>query len=215
MHKQEVLQKLKLPDAFQGFVPRTESKCWGWHSKEEVFDRLVGDLRPKTVIEVGSWMGLSAVLLARSLKKYGCRDASVICVDTWLGSKEHWQDPEHRPHLGLYYGYPSFYFNFLSNMIVQGVSDAIVPLPMTSTIAARILGDAQVSADLIYLDGSHDYEDVLTDLNHYWKLLNPGGVFVGDDWTYPGVEAAAREFSSRTGVAVDLQSDGETWLMRN
>lgn len=54
--------------------------------------------------------------------------------------------------------------------------------------------------DLIYVDGSHDYEDVKNDLNEAWKVLNPGGMMLVDDYTHRfnltdyGVSLACWEF---------------------
>jgi NAD(P)-dependent dehydrogenase (short-subunit alcohol dehydrogenase family) len=36
--------------------------------------------------------------------------------------------------------------------------------------------------DLIYVDGSHDYDDVAADLAAYRPLVRPGGVMFGDDY---------------------------------
>lgn len=38
--------------------------------------------------------------------------------------------------------------------------------------------------DLIYIDGSHLFEDVYMDLNEAWKRLDKGGLLMIDDWTH-------------------------------
>lgn len=38
--------------------------------------------------------------------------------------------------------------------------------------------------DLIYVDGSHLYEDVKNDLYEAWKVLNKGGLLMADDWDH-------------------------------
>ena len=42
--------------------------------------------------------------------------------------------------------------------------------------------------DVIFVDGSHAYDDVVVDTQHAWALLNPGGVLIWDDylWRRPG-----------------------------
>ena len=80
------------------------------------------------------------------------------------------------------HGYPTVYYQFLANVLYAGLQDYIVPLPNTSGIAARFLEKLKIQADLIYIDGSHDEEDVYADLASYWKLLRPTGVLIGDDW---------------------------------
>ena len=36
--------------------------------------------------------------------------------------------------------------------------------------------------DFIYIDGSHEYQDVLSDLEGAWKIVKPGGIIAGDDY---------------------------------
>lgn len=38
--------------------------------------------------------------------------------------------------------------------------------------------------DLIYVDGSHLYDDVRNDLYEAWDVLNPGGMLLADDWDH-------------------------------
>lgn len=38
--------------------------------------------------------------------------------------------------------------------------------------------------DLIYVDGSHLYDDVRNDLYEAWKVLRPGGLLLADDWDH-------------------------------
>lgn len=40
------------------------------------------------------------------------------------------------------------------------------------------------SFDLIYIDGSHIYEDVRNDLYQAWRFLNRGGLLLADDWDH-------------------------------
>jgi hypothetical protein len=55
-------------------------------------------------------------------------------------------------------------------------------------------------ADLIYVDASHSYKDVLSDLKNSWKILNKNGVMIADDYQTdgwkPDVPKAVHEFST-------------------
>lgn len=42
----------------------------------------------------------------------------------------------------------------------------------------------QTTYDLIYIDGSHLYQDVKNDLYEAWKRLNPGGLLLCDDYDH-------------------------------
>lgn len=48
--------------------------------------------------------------------------------------------------------------------------------------------------DLIYVDGSHTFEDALADLTNSWKRLKTGGYIIVDDYARIGVKDAVRTF---------------------
>ena len=52
-------------------------------------------------------------------------------------------------------------------------------------------------ADFIYIDASHEYEDVKRDIKLYENLLSPGGYLFGHDFLprWPGVVKAVLEFA--------------------
>ena len=52
---------------------------------------------------------------------------------------------------------------------------------MSASIALDNLG---IIADLIHLDGAHDFNSVSIDLIHWWRRLRVGGALIGDDY-YP------------------------------
>ena len=52
------------------------------------------------------------------------------------------------------------------------------------------------SIDFVYIDGNHDYEFVLKDLETWFTKVKPGGIIFGDDYLRPyGVSKAVNEFS--------------------
>jgi predicted O-methyltransferase YrrM len=212
MNKQEVLHKLGLEDPFKNFTPTPGSKLWGWNGDREILPRMVELIRPALIIEVGSWMGLSSANLAHACMAVGLENTAVLCIDTWLGSKEHWREPDLRQHLELENGYPTFYRRFLSNMLNLGVKNKVLPLPMPSAIAASYLKDFGFRSQLIYIDGSHDEKDVHDDLVAYWELLSPGGVVFGDDWPWDSVARAVRTFTTEVGIPYEI--DEINWIIR-
>lgn len=44
--------------------------------------------------------------------------------------------------------------------------------------------DDNTKVDLIYVDGSHLYDDVRNDMYEAWKQLNPDGMLLADDWDH-------------------------------
>jgi len=185
----------------------------GWGSTAPIFDSLISDVRPRLIIEVGSWLGASAIHMANICKSIGI-ETKILCVDTFLGAYEFWtnqQDVERYIALKCKHGYPQVYFDFLRNVKKAGHADCIIPFPQTSLIAARYLWHHQVRAELIYIDGSHDAEDVAADIRAYWPLLKPGGVLFGDD--YDSFEDVRRALAA-TGHAFDVVG-GRYWVMRH
>jgi hypothetical protein len=146
--------------------------------------------------------------MAKICRELGLQ-TTIYCVDTWLGAEEFWTskaDTEER-NLRQKNGYPQVYFDFLANVVQHDCQDLIVPIPNTSTIGSIILQDRRVLADLIYIDGSHVYEDVKTDILAFKKLLAPGGVMFGDDLSWESVELAVKE------VCPTHRGVGNFWIM--
>lgn len=212
MNKKTLLEKLNLKDPFEDFEIVPNTKLWGWNGDSGIFPALIQQLRPSLIIEVGSWMGQSAANMASSCKALGLEDAAVICVDTWLGSKEHWRDPNLVQHLELKNGYPTFHKRFMTNMVNAGVSDRVLPVPMPSQIAASYLKDFGLQAELIYVDGSHDEKDVFDDLMAYWDLCAPNGFIFGDDWPWLQVSSAVKAFCAEKGCVYSVF--GINWVIR-
>jgi hypothetical protein len=123
----------------------------------------------------------------------------IVCIDTWLGNKEHWlkkDAPDHYDSLKIRNGYPGLYWTFLRNVVEHGMQDVITPMPMPSDTAYYVLKSMNARADLIYIDGAHEYENVTRDLQQYWELLGDDGLLIGDDYVgWDGVTKAANDFA--------------------
>lgn len=135
----------------------------------------------------------------------GPGDPELVCVDTWLGATEfyeNFQDETRYASLKMQNGYPQVYYQFLTNIQREGLEDIVTPFAQTSTNALRFLKRKNVKFDLIYIDGSHEYNDVAADLKYAWPLLREGGTMVGDDYCahWHGVIRAVKEFVSEQGL---------------
>lgn len=210
------ISELHKTDPYEGYDLRAWlSKLEGWNSYDPIFLELIQKHRPQFIIEVGTWLGASAIHMARCQAECGIA-GQVLCVDTWLGSVEFWtnqDDPTRYGSLNLNHGYPTVYYQFLANVLHAGCREYIIPFPQTSANAARWLALKRVQADLVYLDASHEYGDVMADLDLYWPLVKPGGVMLGDDWlTFLDVPRAVKDFSDRRGI--QGLSEGNKWWIR-
>lgn len=182
----------------------------GWNSTHPAFEYFLNETNDhncfnSVVIEVGSWKGASVVHMANVSKH-----SRFYCVDTWLGGADHVLSDLPQDHIPKLNGYPQLYFQFLYNVNKAGFAGRVVPLPMTSAAGAKVLAREKIVADLIYIDGSHEYADVWADLCAYWDLVRPGGIMFGDDWGFLGVQAAVLRFASERNLAVAL-TDKNFW----
>ncbi len=198
---------------FEDFLP-WDREVSGWHGNDPIFEELITNLRPKLIIEVGTWLGQSAIQMAQLLEQNELADAKIICVDTWLGALEFWHELSDTAErdLRLHHGYPQVYYQFLSNIVHAGLERFIYPFPNTSLIAARYLAQTGVRADLIYIDASHDSLDVELDVRHYAGLLNPDGVIFGDDVSWPGLLSGVERGLAGTGLSLEVRE--MFWIAR-
>lgn len=179
----------------------------GWNGSSGIFHDLVSKIRPITIIEVGSWKGLSAVTMGKAVKNLELNNTKIHCVDTWLGAVEFWGHLADTPerNLLLKNGYPQIYYQFLSNVLHSGLTDVIIPFPNTSSIAANYFKTINMRAQMIYIDASHEEQDVYNDMIAYFALLDNGGVIFGDDFNnWIGVQNAVKRFSNDAQIRYEV-----------
>ena len=138
-------------------------------------------------VEVGAWLGKSTNYMVQKIKESGKR-IHFTTVDTFKGTPdEEW----HSPVVQNYNGdlFPEFIDNtLLSNN--YGLFDIIKD---TSVNAANQFKNNSI--DYIMIDAGHTYDDVMLDLNTWYKKVKPGGIISGDDYTITdGVTNAANDF---------------------
>lgn len=154
-----------------------------WFNYDEVYRRLVQNCKPDgKIVEVGSWKGRStAFLLVEAYNK--SPRIEIYAVDTWAGSPEQQSDPH------VISG--TLYDEFLAN--VKPVSRQLVPLRMTSLKGANFFPDQAV--DSVFIDASHDYENVKADILAWLPKVRSGGILAGHDYDFnwPEVEKAVQE----------------------
>lgn len=165
----------------------------GWNGNSPIFRRLIEKVKPTTIIECGTWKGQSAITMAKVVSDLNL-PTKIYCVDTWLGAREFIDDDSPERNLMLKNGYPQVYYQFLSNVVHNNAQSIISPLPTTTTIAAKYFKDNGITAQLIYIDASHDPQDVQLDLANYYPLVTEHGILFGDDFTWNGMEKTISQF---------------------
>ena len=183
---------------YKNFSSDKKTDITGWNSTKPIFKEMIKLNKPKIIIEVGSWKGASAIHMAGIIKELKL-DTKIICIDTWLGSDEHWYYLDRLEHsdLRLNHGYPQLYYTFLNNIIKSGHSDIIIPLAQTSTNAYKILKHFGIKAEVIYIDGSHNEIDVYNDISNYSELLTGKKCMFGDDYNLLGVNNAVTRYATK------------------
>jgi len=201
-------------DPYEGFdASAYPLDLQGWGSETPAFREILTQKRPKLIVEVGTWKGGSAIHMAEILATEKI-DAHMVCIDTWLGALEFWtdhSDPDRYKSLRLKNGWPQVYYQFLANVVHKGHQARITPFPQTSATGAMWLAAFGIKADVIYVDGSHEEEDVYADVLGYWEALAPGGVLFGDDWGWAGVRLAVQRFAGENGLTIRHVAD--KWVL--
>ena len=153
--------------------------------------------------------------MGKTTKELGL-GTTIHCVDTWLGAIEFWsslKETEER-NLLLRHGYPQIYYQFLSNVIHNGLQDTILPFPNTSENGFRYFRDIKLTADLIYIDASHEEEDVYKDVNNYFTLLNAGGIIFGDDYvSWIDVKKSIDRFVKEQNLTLEVL-ENNFWVIK-
>lgn len=172
----------------------------GWFDYEDLYHEIVQQIPDGgSFTEIGCWLGRSiaafywfAAAQAKSIHLY--------VVDTFCGEPA---NSEHLAILDLHGGNVRKAFD--GNMKALGVGLAGVS-EMNSTHAAIQFGDA--SQDAVFIDASHEYEDVKADIAAWLPKVKPGGILAGHDIDEAGVLRAVKESGLPFGIM------GRCWLVK-
>ncbi len=117
------------------------------------------DGKSLSILEIGSWEGLSACYILKSFRK-----SHLTCVDTWAGSDEHL-------NINMMAIERNFDFN------TKFAAKRLKKIKMSSL---KFFESNNYQFDLIYIDGSHLADDVLIDSILAFKCLKKGFIIFDD-----------------------------------
>lgn len=190
---------------------------------------------PSLWLEVGSFVGSSAITTAATLKSLNlttgmvCIDPFTGVVDMWstrkafrtsngLGSRNTGNSIADGPLMMDEYGHSRIYEQFLANVHGAGHEDIVMPIRIGSLAGMRLLRRLDRERRLgslpqvIYLDSAHEQDETLLEVREAWRLLDTPGVLFGDDWSWPGVRtdvtAFARGLQLRNFSEKEMQNFG-------
>jgi hypothetical protein len=128
---------------------------------------ICNDVKGK-MVEVGCWKGRTTFVIGNSFF-----DFELYCVDHFYGSEEH-QDQLKGS---------STKEDFLKTIKYTRDISKINILEMTSVEASKNFEDN--SLDCVFIDGSHDYENVVLDIESWLPKLKNSGIMIGHDYPDP------------------------------
>jgi hypothetical protein len=177
----------KLPDDSYPMLPSGKEEIFknippGWMSIPELTWLSDQAAKHRRIVELGSYLGRSTVVMARSTP------GEVWAIDDFKGVRD------------------TQFFNtdvpILSDTFSQFVAN-VQSLPVKSIRADHadytaiplewLRGQAAEKPDMVFIDGSHEYPDVKRDILAWQSRLAPGGLLCGHDADWPGVRQAIDE----------------------
>ncbi|PKU74267.1 uncharacterized protein LOC110106096 [Dendrobium catenatum] len=186
----------------------------GWGSTKPVFSDLISTIRPLTIIELGTFLGASALHMASLTRNLSLPNSLILCLDDFRG----W--PAFRSRFGRHVPIPHHADSLLLHQFMLGVSAAgethrILPVPFSTSSGLAALCEWGIYGDLIEVDAGHDFHSAWSDINMAYAVLRPGGVLFGHDYYTAaddhGVRRAVTLFSKAKGLKV--RPHGEHWVL--
>jgi predicted O-methyltransferase YrrM len=173
------------------------TKTPGWFNHGAELLRLIELHRPVVCVELGTWLGASAIPVALAIRRCG---GTLTCIDTWAGDVSF--HPERRAMT------PWMLVSCARNLVEAGVGADVRLIPATTRAAAARWTQP---IDWLYIDADHTYDGVRADLEAWAPFVVRGGLLLGDDYghhLFPGVKQAWDEFEAAHGLTLTrYQSD--------
>lgn len=180
---------------------------WGWGIEGTDLLRAAVSPEASVVVEIGSLLGGSARFWAEH-----CPQAHVVCIDPWIDVRAASDRPflEHVPELvDWVVGREDGLFDvFLASN--WGLRDRLTPIRGFSPDALTEVVRHGVEPDVVYVDGSHVYEDVVADLS-VARSFFPTALVCGDDYTWPSVRDAVGYVAAVRGD--EVRAAGNTFVI--
>lgn len=154
-------QHFKKIDKVDGFLKSPQQERWFFKTAKAAANGSV-------IVEIGSFKGRSTVSFG-----FGCvgTNKHIYAIDLFEGDNN-------------IYGTGDFLEVFNQNINSCGLSDYVTPLKMHSL---EVVKEWHRPIDILFIDGSHEYEDVKADFYAFYPFVKPGGIIAFHDikgmWT--------------------------------
>ncbi|MDQ4040527.1 MAG: class I SAM-dependent methyltransferase [Actinomycetota bacterium] len=188
-YREEVPRRAARPGFGQALEPALEIEGYTLPVELNMLYHLALEIEgPGAVVEIGSYLGRSTVVLGRAVADGGREP--VIAVDP------------HTSALGYEGEEPrATDREFLRNVERAGVADHVRLMHTTSVEAAA--GWSGEPVRLLFVDGWHSYDAVTEDVRAWGPYLTPTAWIVFDDVNHPGLRPAIRDLQRAGDVPAD------------
>lgn len=151
----------------------------GWMTELELVWLAERAVEHRCIVEIGSYLGRST----RAMLDH--TQGIVYAIDDWKGPRDVYLSKEQRTEL-----YEQFKRNcdYHKNLVVYKIDHS----------QAVIVG---VIPDMVFIDGSHEYEDVKRDIETWLPKISKGGLLCGHDADREDVQQAVLELLGEVDVA--------------
>lgn len=158
----------------QCLTMKTYKDLNGWFSFEPFYKKISETFitNDMCILEMGVFDGKSLCFMADQVKRKKLQ-VKIFAVDHWVADED--------------------YARFKNNLRECDLEHFVTVIRMKSNKAAILFPDKYF--DFIFIDGAHDYESVMEDLNLWIPKLKNGGIIGGDDYDpcWSGVVKAVDE----------------------
>ena len=130
------------------------------------------DASPKAVLLIGGYEGLSTNWFSNLLLEHP--DSQIHIVSQFRNTSEQRDGKWNKSDLEQIFKYNTYFSWYYYKL-------NIVPVDKDSLLLAASTLDPDIKFDLIYVDGNHEFKEVLYDAVVSWNLLKPNGLLIFDD----------------------------------
>jgi predicted O-methyltransferase YrrM len=147
-----------------------------------VWRQIVDANKPQRILEIGSFEGRSTTWMIEACSANG--PVEMVCIDTWGGGIEH--QPGGFSEAPMAEVEVRFRRNIsIARSLATHPADVRACKDISSRALAGLIAENRPQLfDLVYVDGSHQAPDVLTDAVMAFQLLRVGGVMIFDDYLW-------------------------------
>ncbi len=183
--------------------PIVDKDNHNWFGAKSVMNHLLTD-KIRYYCELGSWTGISLLYACNKMPK----ETILFAVDIWPSEKNKSTPTCIPAQQKILDKLPTLYETFLVNCWDH--KEKIIPLKMLTIEGLEKIHNLNVSLDIIYIDASHQYEDVKNDILISLRLF-PDAVLYGDDFFSGQVRKAVLEISELKSFEVFVHAN-RIWL---